>query len=925
MRWVKGNERGKKPLPITAQALPSTELNFRSIARRRTDGTGYAPNGHMSLRNSITAPSFLQKRGICALGLAFQLLAAVLSPAQVPDELVGVWVIDEDWQITELLLRSDGRFQKEVKSTEPNGYHWIDRGRFEVNGQVLTMFPYDYLGQPAGTPYSVELSGGYLTLTTLDEFPIVEVYHYNPGSKEDVLAREQVAPVLIGTWLRTITFWGDEELTFRTGGYYIRKDTAESGEFPPEFTRGRYDLNESELIFTPYSGTAARYELDFFGDTLTFIRSEPSSGESKTYQKVPESEAVVRAKSAEADAFLSRDDWQVGVWQVDGTVFQGEMTFRPDGHYSATNSIEILRGIVRGRYELEPRKIRFLPFLGQGPYSGDNGDFGKVERTRVIDYYDGELQLIDLEALSQSVTLARKVAGSETTVMQKTQQAQSERERAGWQVGIWEVNDPIGWMEFTFRPDGRYIAKSGNSRIPGEVERGRHVFSTNKVTLAPYPGQGLTSPRGFELDLYDGNLFLVGDSHRMVVARKLPGSEAEVVAKTNDPESMKGEHGSILGLWTANLPGAAAQLVFRPDGQFRLRRCSLDALSWDYGLYSVDMNRRALVYDSRFSPAENRGLDFYGDTLTIHGGLSAPSTFKVNLGTVDASIAESLAEDAVEAQVDAQWLARVPIAPRDPNVVHVPGAGIPEDLNPGQVFESPTVFTGYHLYRRLILGFVYFNHLGNVVSVPVTNSREWHFFPTGRVLVRFRNHSAGPVYPTPIETITDSWGAYRVEPKPDQKDILHVYADNVVRIQTDLGETAEMTLEDGRRNLFWGKDYQLLSEWASERKPVPCEQPENPDPGLMNVGVSLSTTIPPDNAEETGQLQIAIGLSNSGSLTISGAASNVGALVLEHAASIAEPMVWQPVQTNSTSAGEFSFSVLRGTNSAGFFRVRRVP
>src|SRR4029453_12143734 len=36
--------------------------------------------------------------------------------------------------------------------------------------------------------------------------------------------------------------------------------------------------------------------------------------------------------------------------------------------------------------------------------------------------------------------------------------------------------------------------------------------------------------------------------------------------------------------------------------------------------------------------------------------------------------------------------------------------------------------------------------------------------------------------------------------------------DDALTIETDPGETAAMTLEDGRRNLFWGKDLRLVSE-----------------------------------------------------------------------------------------------------------------
>jgi hypothetical protein len=176
--------------------------------------------------------------------------------------------------------------------------------------------------------------------------------------------------------------------------------------------------------------------------------------------------------------------------------------------------------------------------------------------------------------------------------------------------------------------------------------------------------------------------------------------------------------------------------------------------------------------------------------------------------------------------IDAEWIAQVPIAPRDPNDVQIPTADIPGDPNPGRIFEEPSVLANYQLYRRLMPAFVYFNYLGEIKSVAVVNTREWHFFPTGRVLVRFKNHRAGS-YPLTIEDVSDSWGAYRIEPKPDQDDILRVYADNAVLIETDLGEQVEMTLEDGRRNLFWNKDYQILSEWAAERTPIPCELPGN--------------------------------------------------------------------------------------------------
>ena len=642
-------------------------------------------------------------------------------------------------------------------------------------------------------------------------------------------------------------FFGKGAYTFRPGGYYFLKNIHENSEqFPPEFIRGRYEQDGTRLTIKPYSGVEAQYEIDFFGNTLTLIRNEGTFGESATYEALPGSEADVRAKADEAEAFLRRENWQVGVWEIREAVRTVDLTIRPDGHYTAKDDDEFFREIVRGRYTLEPRRIHLFPFVGQDLYAHSNGEFGKVERTRELDYYDGELQFIDLEALSQSVTIARKRPGTEAPVLEKVREAQAERAREAWYIGIWEVKDPAGWMEFTYRPDNRYIAKSGADGVPNQVERGRYLVGRDKVTLAPYARLGPS--RGFELDLYDGDRFLIGDSARMVIARKVPGSETGVIEKTRNPDAMKGERGSILGLWSANLPGQSAELVFRQDGQFRVKRCMNNVISHDYGLYTVDMSTGTLVSDSRLVAVQTHGLDFYGNTMTIFGGnLGPPSTYTVNLGVVDAAIDASLAADAEEARIDAQWMTRVPIGPRDPSAVQVPAVDIPADPNPGQIFNDPTVFTNFQLYRRLIPGFVYFNYLGEIRSLAVVNTREWHFFPTGRVLVRFRNHRAGGTYPMTVVDVSDSWGRYRIEPKPSQRDILHFYADNALFIETDLGEQTEMTLEDGRRYLFWNKDFQTLSEWAAERKPIPCQAPASPDASLMNTGVSLSTNIKPDD------------------------------------------------------------------------------
>jgi hypothetical protein len=839
--------------------------------------------------------------------------------AQSADALVGVWAADEGFQIVEHLFRSDGRYQLDTRSTDPfTDYSFSERGFYSVANGTLEITPYDYLGEPEPKRYSIELSGGALSLTRV-EFPSTRTYQYKPGSREEVLSKQAAPRVLIGAWTRDIAFWGRTEYTFRPGGYYALKDMPEG--FAPDYIRGRYAFEGDQVVIHPYSGTEAVYEADFFGDTLTLIKREDFFAESRTYQRVPGSEAAVRAKAAEAEAFRARENWHVGVWEIRTDFRTLDLTIRPDGHYMSRNQTEFLSGIVRGRYTLEPTRIHFDPFVGQGIYSPDNGEFGKVPRTREIDYYDGELQLIDLNAISQSVTILKKRPGSEELILEKTAASKAVRETEGWQLGIWEVNDPAGWMEFTFRPDNRYIIQAGNSPgAPSRVERGRYGIAPDKITLAPYTGLG--AARGFEWDYYDGDLFLIGDLARMVVARKVPNSESEVREKTENPIARQGERGPLLGLWTANRPGEYVELVFRPDGEFRLSRCAFDVISHDYGIFSADVAADSLVWDSRFHTVQSRGLDYYGDTLTIHGGEVPPSTYTVNLGMADQAIAASYAADEAESQIDQQWIARTPIAPRNPNAVQVPTGTIPADPNPGRIFESPTVFSEYRLYRRLIPGLVYFNEMGAIRSVNVVNTREWHFFPTGRVLVRFTHHRAGVVYPTTFVETSDSWAAYHIGPRSGERDILHRYSDNVVFLDTDLGEQIEMTLEDGRRNLFWGKDYQLLSEWAAEQQNIPCELPANAEGRLLNTGVDLTTTIAPDALGEVRPVLTGITGPVSGYFILSGTAEGAGHVIVERSTSLGPPMNWTPVQTNSVAEGPFTVSIAPGPEAAAYFRLR---
>ena len=867
---------------------------FRSIAG------GGRPREHSALRKA-------------AILLAVGWIASATAMGQGDDDLVGVWHSDQGFRTVDLLFRSDGRYQLDTQSTDPViDLSSTERGRYLIEGQALTLTPYDYLVRPEPRRYRFESSGGSLTLTNA-EYGQTEAFQFRPGSKADVQAREHVDHGLVGVWHRHISFLGEAECTFRPGGYYVVRQAYDDPQFATAFSRGRYEVTENQLTLKPYSEAQEVHEMDFFGNELTLIKTDSFSRESVTFQAIPGSDSDVQVKAAEAEAFLVGTNWQVGVWEIRDVSQVVDLTLRPDGRYTAEEGTGLSKRIVRGRYTLDSRRIHLIPFIGQDLYSSSGSEFGNAERILQLDYYDGELQFIDLEAITQSVTVARKRPGSDASVSDKVRQAQAEQAHEGWCVGIWKVNDAVGWMEFTFRPDQRYIVKAGPAGATNEVERGRYRLGANKLTLAPYPNLG--RPGGFELDYYDGALLLIGDPNRMVVARKTLGSEVTVTESTTDPDALKGAYGPLVGLWTMHLNGYYAELLFRPDGQFRLSRCQQGKLSQEYGLYSADVTSRTLVLDSRLTEVVTAGLDFYAGTMTLFStNQGFPASYVIDQGSTDAALQASLATDAQEAQLDALWLKQVPIGPSNPD-----GSGVPPletDPRPEHVFQGAAVFTDHRHYQRLIPSFVNFGP----DSVPVVNKQEWYFLRNGRVLIKFTQYVAGVGYPFVVPDELNVWGAYRIDPNPALQDILHFYADNSLRIETDAKEQLDLTLEDGRRHLFWGKHRATLDEWAAEEPATPCDQPANFDPSLINTGVSLETSVAPDDLTEAIRFNLSRSL--AGNLTLEGTTSGSITLVTENTTSLTSPVVWKPLQTNTVPAGPFNFTLPASTNPQAYYRVR---
>jgi hypothetical protein len=154
-----------------------------------------------------------------------------------------------------------------------------------------------------------------------------------------------------------------------------------------------------------------------------------------------------------------------------------------------------------------------------------------------------------------------------------------------------------------------------------------------------------------------------------------------------------------------------------------------------------------------------------------------------------------------------------------------------------------------------------------------------------------------------------------------QIDILHCYADNDVTVKLDVGDLVQLTVEDGRRNLFWKKERFPNASWAMEKNET-CQRPADPDPTLINTGVSLSTGIAPDPTGPPAPLSIVIARPAAGALTVSGTTERPLSLLLQRTARLAPPITWEPLCTNTVPAGPFSFTLPESTDPAAFFRVR---
>jgi hypothetical protein len=137
---------------------------------------------------------------------------------------------------------------------------------------------------------------------------------------------------------------------------------------------------------------------------------------------------------------------------------------------------------------------------------------------------------------------------------------------------------------------------------------------------------------------------------------------------------------------------------------------------------------------------------------------------------------------------DQRWLARIPLVMMEAQPPHLAVGDVPDDPDPGRVFEQPIVFANHQLYFWMSSQpKVFPDHPEWGV---VRNRMDWHFLPTGRFFHRGASYD-GTVY-GPEGQVSQTWGRYTI-------------VDEVLQFQADTGETGQMALLHGRRMLDWGE------------------------------------------------------------------------------------------------------------------------
>jgi hypothetical protein len=271
---------------------------------------------------------------------------------------------------------------------------------------------------------------------------------------------------------------------------------------------------------------------------------------------------------------------------------------------------------------------------------------------------------------------------------------------------------------------------------------------------------------------------------------------------TPEPEG----YAPLVGRWTHSDEFVTSVTSFLPDGRYVDVTTVGDTTLNESGTYAVDGTTLTLIAFGEGT--ETYELALYDGAFTLLGGAySTPTQFDLEPGSPESIVAEAQEVDANEAQLDADWRARLPVAPMGQQPPHVALGEVPEDPNVTNIFGSPTIFVSPELYLEISLAEVTYDD-GSTGSVQ--NSTKWYFEPTGRLYTIFTNWPLGRIYSKayPQPDVNTYWSRYTIVEGSDTDRVL---------VETDAGEQIDMYLAHGRRNLVWGNDVYGQVDWENEQ------------------------------------------------------------------------------------------------------------
>jgi hypothetical protein len=284
----------------------------------------------------------------------------------------------------------------------------------------------------------------------------------------------------------------------------------------------------------------------------------------------------------------------------------------------------------------------------------------------------------------------------------------------------------------------------------------------------------------------------------------LPGAPTIWPAPAATPEPMG--YGPLVGRWTQQDDFSTRVISFLPDGRYGETLTIGDSPVSESGVYSADGS--TIDFMPIDEPASTWAMSLDGDGLVIadsSGGTTISYTLEP--GSPEAVVQEAQVVDAREAELDAQWRARLPVARMTQQPIHIPVGEVPDDPNVSNVFADATVFVSPDLYVDIWMADI---SLDDGTTLTVQNTTNWHFLSTGRLFSIFTSWPTGRVYDraNPQPDVSTYWSAYTVVEGASTDRVL---------VQSDAAEQIEMQLTHGRRNLVWGNDVYGQVDWENEQ------------------------------------------------------------------------------------------------------------